>query len=94
MVKPCLILAQCLLLPSIALAQGQVTIRIPTCDPRLGATGSISGQPAGATGLVSGSSGGGNAPGGGSVPGGGSATGGGSAGSGIAPGGGGSGSSS
>lgn len=83
MVKPSLILAQCLLLPSIVLAQGQVTIRIPTCDPRLGTTGSISGEPAGATSI----SGGGSAPGGGRLPqGGGSASGG--AGSGVAPGGG------
>ena len=71
MVKPSF-LAQCLLLPSIVLAQGQVTIRIPTCDPGLGTTGSISGEPAGATGLAPGSSGGSSAPGGGSVPGGGS----------------------
>ena len=103
MVKPSLILAQCLLLPSIVLAQGQVTIRIPTCDPGLGTTGSISGEPAGATGLASGSSGGSSASGGGSVPGGDSTPGvsaqgggsaGGSAGSGLAPGPGGSGPSS
>ena len=80
MVKPIIILAQCLLLPSLVLGQGQVTVRIPTCDPRLGTTGSISGEPAGATGLAGegsaagvGSSGGGSAAGGGNVPGGGSA---------------------
>ena len=76
MIKSILILAQCL--PLYVLAQGQVTIRIPTCDPGLGATGTLSGEAAGATGLVSGAPGSGSAPGVGSAPGGGSTPGGGS----------------
>ena len=71
MIKSILILAQCL--PLYVLAQGQVTIRIPTCDPGLGATGTLSGEAAGATGP-----GGESAPGSGSAPGMGSAPGGGS----------------
>ena len=89
-----------LILALTVLAQGQVTVRIPVCDPGLG-SGTTTGLPAGATGLVPGAPGGegasggagaGGAPDAGGVPGAGSvlggSVGGGSVGGGSAPGGG------